>query len=111
VRAAVDRGGIAVAYLNLLGSISEAEVMRLRGDRTTLLFPTIIGGVSHPLAYWVHAQPLGDLLVRAIDGGAVIRPELWHPLRPPLFHGPATVRELSEQIGGAVASMALPEDD
>jgi hypothetical protein len=107
----VEHGGVDVAYFNLLASVPEADVERLRGDPAFLLRPTLVSGCSHLLASWVEAQPLGGLLARALDGGEVIRPELWHPLRPPLVHGPAAVRELAEQVGAAVARESLPEDD
>jgi hypothetical protein len=54
-------------------------------------------------AYWVKAQPLGDLLVEAIDGGEPLREDLWHPLHPPAVHGPAEVRRISDRLGGAWA--------
>jgi hypothetical protein len=100
-----------VAYFNLLAAVPEAEVVRLRAEPAALLQPSMVSGASHLLAYWVEAQPLGGLLARALDGGEVIRPELWHPLRPPLVHGPAAVRELAAQVSAAVAGLALADDD
>jgi hypothetical protein len=51
------------------------------------------------------------LLGRALDGGEVIHPDLWHPLRAPLVHRPAAVRELAEQIAAAVDVAAAAGDD
>jgi hypothetical protein len=100
-----------VAYFNLLAAVPAADIARLRADAAALLQPSMVSGASHLLAYWVEAQPLGGLLGRALDGGEVIRPELWHPLRPPLVHDPAAVRQLTEQVGAAVAALALPDED
>ena len=100
-----------VAYFNLLAAVLEADIVRLRADPAVLLQPSLVSGASHLLAYWVKAQPLGGLLARALDGGEVVRRVLWHPLRPPLVHGPAAVRELAEQIGAAVDAGAVADDD
>lgn len=95
-----------MAYFNLLASVPEAQIARLRADSTALLEPSLVSGASHLLAYWVQVQPLGGLLGRALDGGEVVRPELWHPLRPPLVHGPAAVFELAVQIEAALSAEA-----
>jgi hypothetical protein len=92
-----------MAYFNLLASVPESDVERLRRDWSALLRPSLVLGASHLLAYWVQVQPLGGLLRRALDGGEPIHAELWHPLRPPLFHRPAAVRELAPQIDAAWA--------
>ena len=90
-----------MAYFNLLASVPEKDVERLRADPAFLLRPTLVSGASHLLAYWIQIQPLGGLLARALDGGEVIRPELWHPLRPPL-------QDL-RRLGGQ--PIQLPEED
>jgi hypothetical protein len=100
-----------MAYFNLLASVSEADLDRLRGNPAFLLRPSRVSGASHLLAYWTEAQPLGGLLARALDGGEVIHPELWHPLRVPLAHRPAAVRELADQIAGAVGAGGVVDDD
>ena len=100
-----------MAYFNLLASVHETDVERLRGDPAFVLRPSIVSGASHLLAYWAGAQPLGGLLARALDGGEVIHPALWHPLRDPLAHRPAAVRELADQIAAAVDATAVAGDD
>jgi hypothetical protein len=100
-----------VAYLNLLASVPEADVVRLRADAAVWLRPSRVSGASHLLVTWVDAQPLGRLLWKALDGGELIRPELWHPLRPPLVHSPAVVCGLAEQVAAAVASGAVAGDE
>lgn len=99
-----------MAYFNLLAAVPEADIVGLRAAPAVLLSPSFVSGCSHLLAYWVETQPLGGLLGRALDGGEVIRSELWHPLRPPLVHGPAAVRELAERIGAEVAGLVLDDD-
>lgn len=54
--------------------------------------------VSHIPAYWIEAEPIGPAFTRCIDGGEVLAPRLWHPLRPPLLHQPASVPELAEEL-------------
>jgi hypothetical protein len=93
----------ALAYFNLLASVPEPDVERLRRDASALLRPSFVLGASHLLASWVQVQPLGGLLRRALDGGERVRAELWHPLRPPLVHLPADVQELARQIDAAWA--------
>jgi hypothetical protein len=61
--------------------------------------------VSHLLAYSVRTQPLGGLLGRALDSGTLVHAELWHPLRPPVFHPPAAVAELADAIAQARAEV------
>jgi hypothetical protein len=65
-----------VAYLNLLAAVPESEVERLRVDPASVVTPSMLLGVSHLLAYWVRAQPLGGLLGRALDGGQLVHAEL-----------------------------------
>jgi hypothetical protein len=104
-----------VAYFNLLASVSERDVERLRLDPSFLVRPSMVSGASHLLAYWVQAQPLGGLLGRALDGGELVHPELWHPLRPPLYHPSAVVAELAKSISEAwettVQRHPLPDGD
>jgi hypothetical protein len=90
-----------VAYFNFLASVSEPDLERVRTGRGARLRPSLVLGTSHLLAYWVKVQPLGELLHRALDGGEPIRDDLWHPLRPPLFHRPAMVRGLAQEIDAA----------
>jgi hypothetical protein len=101
----IQLGGHQVAYLNLLASVPESQVERLRLDPALLVTPSLILGVSHLLAYSVRVQPLGGLLGRALDGGQPVHAQLWHPLRPPIFHPPAVVAELAGAIGQAWAEV------
>lgn len=102
-----------MAYFNLLAAVPESEVERIRSDLEFVLRPSLVLGASHLLAYWVQEQPLGRLLGEAIDGGEVLHHRLWHPLRVPVFHRPAKVHQLAEQITAAWVPIAeiAKEDD
>jgi hypothetical protein len=88
-----------LAYFTLMASVSMSEVDAFRQDPTPQLRPSLVSGASHLLGNWVKVSPLAVLLKDAIDGGEVLHRCLWHPLRPPMFHHPARVRFLAEQIG------------
>jgi hypothetical protein len=112
----LDRSeAFALAYFNLLASVPESDVERLRRDGSALLQPSLVLGASHLLASWVQVQPLGGLLRRALDGGEPMLTGLWHPLRPPLVHRPAAVQELARLIdaawAGALRTAPLPDND
>jgi hypothetical protein len=77
-----------MAYLNILGSVSERRVLALQRGVTALLRPSLVVRVSHLVAYWVEVQPLGRLLGEALDGGEKLGEAWWHPLRDPIFHRP-----------------------
>jgi hypothetical protein len=102
-----------LAYFTLMASVAEAEVDALRQDPSLDLHPTLVSGASYLLSYWVKVQPLGQLLNEAVDGGELLHGELWHPLRPPMFHRPIKVRSLAEQIEAAWESVKadMPQDD
>ena len=90
-----------MAYMNLLASVPERQILVLQRDVTALLRPTLLLGVSHLTAYWVQVQPLGRLLGEALDGGEKLGEAFSHPLRDPIFHRPARVRELRQAIADA----------
>ena len=50
------------------------------------------------LATWVTITPLKHVLREAIDGGQLLRVDLWHPQRRPLLHSTATVRRLHQEL-------------
>ena len=102
-----------MAYFTLMASVAEAEVDAFRQDPSLDLRPTLVSGASHLLSYWVKVEPLGQLLNEAIDGGELLQGELWHPLRPPMFHRPSKVRSLAEHIEAAWDSVKadMPQDD
>ena len=106
-------GGGVVAYLNLLASVPEPEVERLRHDPSYVVAPSLVLGVSHMIGYWVQVQPLGGLLGRALDGGQLLHSVLWHPFRSPCYHRPPIVADLSRDIGDAwnAAIAGQPPED
>jgi len=102
-----------LAYFTLMASVGEAAVDAFHRDPATPLRPSLVSGASHLLGYWVSVQPLGRLLAEAVDGGELLHAELWHPLRPPMFHRPPRVRALADEIRAAweVSRAELPKDD
>jgi hypothetical protein len=102
-----------LAYFTLMASVAAADVEAFRQDTSRLLHPSLVSGASHLLGYWVKVQPLGRLLNEAVDGGELLHAELWHPLRPPMFHRPPRVRLLAEEVEAAWESVRaeMPQDD
>ena len=100
-----------MAYLTYLAAVTTEDLALYRRGDISVMSPTFVSAASHLLAYWVTAQPLGAILQEAIDGGEVLRQDLWHPLRVPRVHpAPATARlyrALSDSL--SVALKAAPE--
>jgi hypothetical protein len=92
-----------------MASVAETEVDAFRQDPSLILRPSLVSGASHLMSYWVQVQPLGRLLNEAVDGGELLQGELWHPLRPPMFHRPLKLRSLAEQV--EIAWEGVPQDD
>ena len=90
-----------MAYGNYLASVSEEQIRNLRHDPKLAVNPSAIVLVSHLIAYWVKAQPLGKLLGEALDGGQPLNSTLWHPLRAPTYHSIAATTALFQQISDA----------
>jgi len=87
-----------VAYSNYLASVPESDVDLFKIGSLQALAPNAVVSVSHLLAYWVKARPLGTLLGELLDGGLVLCDQLWHPLRMPKYHSPDRVRILSAAL-------------
>lgn len=105
-----------MAYLTILAAFPESRLRAYRRDRSQPLQASLVSNCSHLVAYWVQIQPLGGLLGKAIDGGDPLHDELWHPLRPPLFHSPAAVQDLDRRLQEEWARVqreqpTLPADD
>lgn len=104
-----------LAYLNFLVAATEPAVEALANNPSLELEPSLLVAVSHLIGYWVEVQPLGKLLRQAVDGGATVSSDLWHPLRPPVFHRPAVVQALHTQLADewrrVLAEKPVPEDD
>jgi hypothetical protein len=91
-------GGVALAYLTFVAAVSEDQVEAIRKDAVFVLTPTLIQGVSHLLSYGIQVQPLGQVLKSVIDGGDFLNKDLWHPFRPPKFHLPFAVAQLTNDL-------------
>jgi hypothetical protein len=104
-----------MAYLTHLVAVPPMQLAALRTNDAAVLTPSLAVGVSHLIAYWVQAQPLGQLLGQAIDGGTLINKALRHPLRAPCFHEPEAVQSLHVQLVEAwrqgMAAVPIIEDD
>lgn len=57
------------------------------------------------LTSWVQPTRLRDLLRQAIDGGQNLRPDLWHPLRSPVWHSSIAVAEIEPQLSQVWADL------
>lgn len=104
-----------MAYLNFLAAVTEADVQALSQDASAVLEPSLVVAVSHLIGSWVVVQPLGKLLGQAVDGGLAVSSDLWHPLRPPVYHNAETVRAIHHQLADewqrVLADQSVPEDD
>ena len=104
-----------MAYVNFLVAASEVDVLKLSRDASYVIEATLVVAVSHLIGYWLEVQPLGKLLGQAVDGGLTLNPELWHPLRAPVYHDSEKVQTLNQQITDewqrVLAENPVPEDD
>lgn len=90
-----------MAYGTIIASAPLDAVLAYREKASALLRPSMVIQVSHLLAYWVQIEPLGDVLGQCVDGGEVLAPRLWHPLRPPHLHRPKSVTRLAGELEDA----------
>lgn len=103
-----------MAYTTSLASVAPDEIERVGTDFRHVMTSSRRELVSHYLAYSISVQPLGELLGQIIDGGAVLHPKLWHPLRAPIFHArqdvPGLLAELQEHWGASRRSQEIADD-
>jgi len=62
---------------------------------------------SHILATWVDPDDLRNSLRLALDGGEVLRSDLWHPFRVPRWYPAATVGQIELGIRTALSELAV----
>jgi hypothetical protein len=94
-----------MAYANYLASVEWTEIANLRGGLNATIAPQRVAVVSHLLAGAVKEEPLSGCLAEVIDGGEVLSPSLWHPLRVPLVHPPATAALLATKLQVVLESL------
>jgi hypothetical protein len=87
-----------MAYLTLLASVSEEQTILLRRGEIKTCKPHLVVSCSHLLTSWVRPARLRELLRSAIDGGTVLRQDLWHPFRVPLWLDPGEVARLDLKL-------------
>jgi hypothetical protein len=104
-----------MAYLTVVASITEDEVIRYREGLVETMAASRIERISHFLAYAVREQPLGKLVGEAIDGGEPLREDLWHPLRAPVMQNAEMVKNrwyrISEAWSAVVVKKEVVADD
>ena len=104
-----------MAYLTLIASLPASEIAGFREGWVELMFASKIERVSHYIAYSVNSQALGKLLGQAIDEGQLLRKDLWHPFRLPVFKTENEVKSLWADLNEAwtivSSESTVPEDD
>ena len=75
-----------MAYSVLLASVADDQVVAFREGSRSALAGDRKTHCSHSLTAWVQPNDLRKSLRLAIDGGEVLRSDLWHPLRVPVWH-------------------------
>jgi hypothetical protein len=85
-----------------IGSTPEQQIAEFQAHRRKLL------EVSKNRSLLVCDRDMGDgralnhILREAIDGGQLLRADLWHPQRAPVFHSAETVRRLHRELVDAL---------
>ncbi len=104
-----------MAFAVLIGSVPESQVVEFQAGERERLEASGVVRCSHLLATWATVAPLNRVLRDAIEGGQLIRADLWHPWRLPVFHGRTSVRllhhELIDALGRAVQEKRVPPKD
>jgi hypothetical protein len=85
-----------------IGSTPEQQIAEFQAQRRKLLEVSKIVRCSHVIATWVTVAPLNHILREAIDGGQLLRADLWHPQRAPVFHSAEAVRRLHRELVDAL---------
>lgn len=89
---------VGVAYSTLLASVADEQVIAFREGRRSTLEADLSIRCSHILTSWVYADDLRNSLRLAIDGGEMLRADLWHPLRVPVWHPPVSASEIGSKL-------------
>jgi hypothetical protein len=87
-----------MAFAVLIGSVPETQVIEFQAGERERLEASRVVRCSHIFASWVTVAPLNRVLQEAIDGGQLIRADLWHPWRLPVFHAKTAVRQLHQEL-------------
>jgi len=88
-----------MAYATFLASVDREQIRDFRDGVTAEVFPNLVVRTSHLLPGLMYAhKEIAAALRRAIDGGELLHPSLWHPLRPPLWIEPQLVADFDPQL-------------
>jgi hypothetical protein len=87
-----------MAYSTLLASIADDQVTEFRRGTRLQLEVDLSIRCSHLLPSLVYSTKLGGVLRNAVDGGEILRPDLWHPFRVPMWHSSVSVIALEPQL-------------
>jgi hypothetical protein len=90
-----------VAYSTLLASVADHQVIAFREGQRSNLEAGLSIHCSHLLTSWVQPDDLRGLLRQAIDGGQILRADLWHPFRVPIWHPSTSAIEIETKLRNA----------
>jgi hypothetical protein len=103
-----------MAYSTLLATVADDQVAEFREGTRPRLEVDLSIRCSHLLPSLVHSKQMGGILRKAIDGGEILRPDLWHPLRTPLWHPSMSMAalelELRDSWNGLLQESGRPLD-
>jgi len=88
-----------MAYMCIIASVPRQKVEQIR-------LPADVGRLASRIAHVSHfIVPASTELRDAMDGGAPLDTDTWHPLRGFMFHEPAAVQERAGNLATLVMQM------
>src|SRR6185436_14674455 len=100
-----------MAYGIHFGATPFSQISAFQSGALSQLSPARVAVGSHISPGYIEHLRLRDLLIEAFDGGVVLRSDLWHPCRAPLFHGVERVSVLAPAIEASFAELITDLDD
>ena len=87
-----------MAHSILLSSVADEQVIAFRDGRRSTMGADLSISCSHLLTSWVRPDELRKMLRQAIDGGEILRGDMSHPFRPPLWHPSTSTPEIESKL-------------